>query len=185
MTCVCCHPVNPALRFQPSPDQKDAGGLADQPLDDEIRDGDAELGDIIVGKDPVDPRTHKMAPLPLPKLMTPAEYAKHCVTHLPYHPGCPFCLQARRPNSHHRRCASKTRTLPHVVADYGFLRCRDEDLVTMLVVYIRPWKLYWSTVCSVKGPEMSVAHSLAQLSKDCGLSHFTYKSDREPAIRSL
>ena len=169
----------------PSHDLVEDGGLADQPLDDEVHDEDADHGSIIVGKEPAKTCTHKVAPLPLPKLMTPAEYARHVVTHMPYHPGCPFCVMGRRPNSHHRRRPSKARAIPHVVADYGFLKCRDEDLVTMLVVYISPWKIYVSTVCDVKGPEFSVAHRVAQLFKECGRRHFSYKSDREPASRAL
>ena len=154
-------------------------------IDDEVKDEDADLDSVIVGKEPAPKKQPGMAPLPLPKLMTPAEFARHRLTHVPYHPGCPFCIMGRRPNSHHRRRRSKPRTIPHVVADYGFLRSNDDDLITILVVYIRHWRIYFSTVCDVKGPSPGVVRKLAQLFKDTGLSHFTYKSDREPAIRSL
>lgn len=150
-----------------------------------MQEDNADLGSIIVGTESVQSCRHSLAPLPLPKPMSPAEYAKHCATHMPHHPGRPFCVMGRRPNSHHRRLPSRNRTVTHVVADYGFLRCRDGDLVTMLVVDVRPWKVYFSTVCSVKGPELSVAHRLAQFVKDCGLRHFTFKSDHNAAVRSL
>ena len=117
--------------------------------------------------------------------MTPAEFERHRLTHLPYHPGCPCCRMGRRPNAHLRRRRSKPRTIPHVVADYGFLRSTDDDLITTLVVYIRPWRIYWATVCDVKGPSANVVKRLAQLYRDTGLTHFTYKSDREASVRSL
>ena len=138
------------MRFHPTPG--DGGGLAESELDDVVRDGDADIDDIIVGREPEGSCKHSMAPLPLQKMMSPAEYARHGVTYMPYHPGCPLCAMGRRPNTHHRRRRnSNARTLPHVVADYGFLRANDDDLTTMLVVYSRPWRMYFSTICSVKG----------------------------------
>ena len=154
-------------------------------LDGEVREEDADLDSVIVGKEPVAKCQPGIRPLPLPKLMTPAEYAVHRLTHLPYHAGCPFCVMGRRPNTHHRRRRANPRAIPHVVADYGFMRSTDDDLITMLVLYIRPWRIYYSTVCDVKGPSQNVVTRVAQLFRDVGLSHFTYKSDREPAIRAL
>ena len=40
-------------------------------------------------------------------------------------------------------------------------------------------------MCSAMGPGPHVAKRVAQLLKDCGLTHFTFQSDREPAIRAL
>ena len=37
----------------------------------------------------------------------------------------------------------------------------------------------------MKGPDPAVVKKVAQILKDCGLTHFTFKSDREASIRSM
>ena len=37
----------------------------------------------------------------------------------------------------------------------------------------------------MKGPDLPMVKRLAQFVRDCGLTRFVYKSDREPAIRAL
>ena len=80
---------------------------------------------------------------------------------------------------------STPRDIPLLVADYGFLRAYDDDLCTFLGVPVRPWKIYFATMVDLKGPEQTVVNRLARFIKDCGLTHFTYKSDGEAAIRAL
>ena len=70
-----------------------------------------------------------------------------------------------------------------MVADYGFLRSRDESVCPFLAIRVHPWKVFFALKCDVKGPDPRVTHRVAQLIRDCGLTHFAYKSDREAAIR--
>ena len=81
-------------------------------------------------------------PLKSPKPMTPAEKAVHDLTHLPYHPACPHCVMARRANVQHRKSHEGDRTIPLLVADYGYVRnYEDEILATVLVVRLYPYNL--------------------------------------------
>ena len=61
-----------------------------------------------------------------PNEMSPTEWARHKVTHLPYHCSCPHCVAGKKPNLHHRR-SGPCRRLPHVDADYGYLRDSAAD----------------------------------------------------------
>ena len=84
---------------------------------------DALLDDPIFGPDEtkalrIQERTRV---LPEPKEMTPAHWARHRNTQLPFHNGCKYCLAGRRPNTHHRASKSK-RSIPLLCGDYGFLR---------------------------------------------------------------
>ena len=72
-----------------------------------------------------------------------------------------------------------------MVADYGFLRARDEAVSTFLGLCVRPWKIFSAIQCKVEGTDPLVVKRVAQVIKGCGLVHFSYKSDREPAIRAL
>ena len=94
--------------------------------------------------------------------MTSAQYANHCLTHLPYHPGCAYCVAGKRNNSHHRRVKS-LRTLPHVVADYGFLRdSNTEDTLPILVVRIWQFKMYFVCAVDLKGPNIDTVLRLSR-----------------------
>ena len=55
--------------------------------------------------------------LSTPPSMTPAQKAKHNLTHLPYHAGCPICVATRRHNSHHLKSHEQERNIPLLVAD--------------------------------------------------------------------
>ena len=91
--------------------------------DDPVEQDKAFFGDPIIGHDVVyDPEKGPGALLadilPAPKGMTPAAWARHCVTHLPYDPTCPYCVACRRPSSHHRATHEADRTVPQLVGDY-------------------------------------------------------------------
>ena len=160
--------------------------------DGEINADEVLLGDPIVGVEEVrfeegrgfgarEPRA-----LPAPKQPTEAQRAKHNLTHLNYETWCPFCVAGRRNNSHHRPSHESSRSVPLVVADYAFLRNQsDEDVATVLVVKILPYKIFFSCVVDAKGVDNDVVQRLAQLFKDLGLVHFVYRSDKEPAIRAM
>ena len=49
------------------------------------------------------PGTIGVEPLAIPPDMTPAQWAKHAVSHLPYHPGCRCCVAARKWDHKHPR----------------------------------------------------------------------------------
>ena len=124
-------------------------------------------------------------PMSSPREMTPAEWAQHRITHLPYNGACPHCLAGKRNNLPH--CRSRTeRKLPHLVADYCYLRDSVSDVtLTTLVVYILPFRIYFSTVVDAKGPTPMVVKRLSRLVREIGLTHYTYRSDRELALRNL
>ena len=73
-----------------------------------------------------------------------------------------------------------------MVGDYGFVRdSRDEDLTTLLVLRLYPYKLIFAMVVTAKGPDPLVVTRIARLLADFGLVHFAYRSDKEPAIVSM
>ena len=120
-----------------------------------------------------------------PKEMTPEAFAQHCLTHLPYDDACWYCAATRKPNAQHRRSPGG-RTIPLLVADYGFLTEEaTQESVPYLAVQIRPWRLVFATVVDSKGVDQNVIRRLAQSISDVGLTHFAYRSDREPAIRKM
>lgn len=147
----------------------------------EAKEEDAVWGELICGKC----EEPQVQVLSSPKSMTKEEFAKHVVTHLPYHPACPHCVAGKRCNSHHRS-KPQVRKIPLVSADYGFLRDESsQELTTFLVIAVRPWRLYFACVCDIKGPEPHVVQRIAHWFRQIGLSHYAYRSDREPAIRAM
>ena len=125
----------------------------------------ADLDDPIVGVDRVlfdenGPSALPAQPLASPPTMTPSEFLKHCLTHLPYHPGCPICAASRRPNTQHGKSNEASRTIPFLAADYGFIRSSLDDKADMqpvLVLRVLPYKLLFSSIVPVKGLGVDVA----------------------------
>ena len=108
------------------------------------------------------------------------------MSHLPYDPGCEICVACRRPNTQHRTLKDSERTVPLMVGDYCFPKHSDDsDPLTCLVIRVRPYKLYLCMKVSAKGRDPAVVHRLARFIKEVGLTHFTYRSDREPAILAM
>ena len=162
--------------------------------DDEAVDLElAMLDDPIVGVERVladehGPGALAPKPLPTPPSMTPAAFHRHCLTHLPYHPGCPICAASRRPNTQHRRSHEHDRVIPLLVGDYGFVRSSldsKELIQNLLVLRILPYKLLYAAIVPVKGLDQTVARHIATFIKDAGLVHFSYRSDQEHSITSL
>ena len=122
----------------------------------------AVMNDPIVGHGPVLLDEHgegarAATPLTSPKSMTAVEKEIHDLTHLPYHPGCPFCVMGRRPNTQHRRSHEGDRDVPLLVADYGYVRnSEDEVLATVLVIRIYPDRRFFATLVDPKGPDDAV-----------------------------
>ena len=149
------------------------------------------MGDRIVGVENVTLDNHgpgaiDIKPMATPPEMTPAEWAKHALTHLPYHPGCSICRACKMPNTAHVKSHEADRTIPLLVGDYAFCRdSKDEGLATILVLRLFPYRLTFAFVVAAKGPDVLVISRLAKLITDCGLVHFAYRSDREPAIVAM
>ena len=152
MTCrssCCSPPVSPPLLCpvvgtgarMPGDDAEDVLG-DDVPVDKKH----VAIGEHIIGEDVLlDPDSGPGAlqpiALPAPKGMTPAAWAKHCLTHLPYDANCPFCVACRRANSHHRTSHESERQIPLLVADYCIIKeSSDTENITILVMRLYPYK---------------------------------------------
>ena len=88
-------PASPGAQPAQAPDE-----------DEEVDFKYAMVRDPIVGveitiSDENGPGAREPIPLKSPDSMTPAQREKHNLTHLPPHPGCPFCAQNRTPNVGH------------------------------------------------------------------------------------
>ena len=160
-------------------------------IDEQVQQQDVLWGEPIVGVEQVTldengPGARDATAPITPKAPTRAQRERHFLTHLPYAAWCPFCVAARRPNSHHQHSHEHERELPLLVADYGFLRDeQDQDMVSMLVIKVYPYKLVFATVVDVKGPDPAVVDRVARFIKESGLVRFSYRADREPAVQSL
>ena len=165
----------------------------DKEDDEEVDPKSAVLGEPIVGVERVvydedtGPGAIPARPLPIPTSMTDAQRAIHDLTHLPYDPGCEICASNRRPNTQHRTLRhDDQRTIPLMVGDYCFPKhAEDTETLTVLVVRVYPYKLMMCCVVPGKGRAPSVVQRLARFIKECGLTHFVYRSDREPAITAM
>ena len=162
----------------------------DVPGESDITFEDAMLDDYIYGPDASvaakdGKSVHKPKLLPAPGEMTEAEFAEHKATHVKYDSRCPFCLAARRPNAQHQQSASE-RTIPILHSDYCFLRdSLSEDLLTVLVMYVKPYRTYMALPVDVKGPDALTIRRIARLLRANGLSHVVVRNDREPALRAV
>ena len=152
----------------------------------------AVLGEPIIGvervvyDDETGPGAIPARPLPTPKSMSVAQRAIHDLTHLPYDPGCEICVSSRRPNTHHRSLHGGERSVPLVVGDYCFPKHSEESTtLTVLVVRVYPYKMFMCCVVPAKGRFPEVVRRLARFIKECGLTQFVYRSDREPAITAM
>ena len=78
-------------------------------LDPDYEEGDVLLEEQIVGVDnSKDLRAKdRVRPLAEPKDMTAEQWARHSLTHLPFHPACPFCVAGKRANTPHRKSTAE------------------------------------------------------------------------------
>ena len=150
---ICGLPLSP---LSATDSEGAAGGVA---VDEFVDMKDAVTNDPIVGTESVTltehgPGARVPAALPSPQRMTPAEEARHWLTHMPYHPGCELCVQCRRPNSHHRTSLQDSRSIPLLVGDYCFPKGQqDDETITVLVLKLYPYKLFFSCIVASKGPD--------------------------------
>lgn len=161
--------------------------------EDEVIDSRmAMLGEPIIGiervvyDDVTGPGALAARPLNSPKGMSAVKRAIHDLSHLPYDPSCEICVSSRRPNTHHRSLGQSEREIPIMVGDYCFPKHSEEvDPITVLVIRVYPYKLFLCCVVPSKGREPRVVERISGFIKECGLTQFTYRSDREPAIVAM
>ena len=169
-------------------DELEIGALAEKDVDPKM----ALMGEPIVGTETVTwdegkgPGAIPARPLPSPKEMSVAQRRIHDITHLPYDPGCGICVSCRRPNSHHRTVKNSERTIPLLVADYGFPENSDDDnTMTLIILRVYPFNIYMCCAVPGKGRDPQVVARIMRFIKETGLTHFAYRSDREPAITAM
>ena len=144
-------------------------------------------GEGIVTLDEHGPGALQPKQVPGPKEMSMAERERHFAAgHLPYDPRCEICTSCKRPNAPHVKGHEAERTIPLLVGDYGFVKDgADDENVTVLVLKLYPYRLIFACVVPSKGSDPLVVARLCRFIQECGLLHFAYRSDREPAIVSL
>ena len=157
-------------------DQSGGGVVGD---DEEVDRSLAMTGEPIIGMDRIvyddetGPGALAARPLPSPKGMSIAQRAVHDLTHLPYEPSCEICVSCRRPNTKHKCAHSSERLIPLLVGDYAFPKHSDEaDTLTLLVIRVYPYKIYFCCVVPSKGRHPAVVSRLQRFICECGLTHF-------------
>ena len=127
--------------------------------------------------------------IPEPKAPPIEAQRRHNLTHWPYAPWCPHCVMGRRLNSPHfqARRGDQTRSLPLLVLDYCFVRNeQDQDLVTVLVGKLYPYRRTFACVVDTKGGTDGYAvDRLAEFIRTSGITRFVYKTDQESSVKHL
>ena len=143
-------------------------------------------GDELITLDEHGPGAIQPKHIPGPKEMSRAERETHFAAgHLPYDPRCEICTSCKRPNTPHTKSHESDRTIPLLVGDYGFIKdSSDADNATVLVLKLYPFKLIFACLVPSKGSDPLGVARLSRFITECGLLHFAYRSDREPAIVS-
>ena len=184
-------PVSPLISKSSKAKEGSIEGVGDL-AEEELDPKSVAVEDLIVGEDVVTlgediPGAIGPKQGPAPKEMSAAEREKHFAAgHLPYGPRCEICVQCKRPNLPHPKSNESKRTIPLLVGDYGFTKDgSDDENATILVLKLHPFKLTVARLVSEKGSDPLVATRLRRFVMECGLVHFAYRSDREPAIASL
>lgn len=119
---------------------------------------------------------------------SPAEYDKHCATHLPYRNWCPICVQAKRKNPAPKKSKDedKHRHIPVISMDYMYLNEKsDEANCPILVIHDSHSEGVWAVFSKRKGDNSYVIKRVIGIIKRLGYSKIVLKSDQEPALRQL
>ena len=161
-------PENDPPLCQPCADQGGAG-LFDY---DPVLPGQEAIGDLLTvgkGEDALPRRSAKTGmpgmprPLPSPKGPTRAERDLHNLTHAPFAVWCPYCVSGKRHNHHHLRRGNSS-TLPMLPADYAYYG--EDDLVTILVMHVKPYGVMFACVADAKGPTPNMGAYSCRMDKD-------------------
>ena len=148
---------------------------------------DPIVGEELITLDENGPGVLTPKAIPAQKEMSTMKRERHFTNgHLPYDPRCEICVRCKRPNAPHLKAHESERAIPLLVGDYGFIKDGvDEENATILVMKLYPYKLMFACRVSGKGSDPLVVARLCRFIMECGLLHFAYRSDREPAIVSL
>ena len=163
-------------------------GLEEEELDPKsVTVKDLISGEGIVTLDEHGPGAIQPKEIAAPREMSTAERERHFAAgHLPYDPRCEICSSCKKPNVPHVKSHESERTIPLLVGDYAFMKDgADDENVTVLVMKLYPFKLFFACVVPSKGSDPLVVARLCRFIQECGLLHFAYRSDREPSIVSL
>ena len=118
------------------------------------------------------------------KLHVPSkeEFAKHCLTHIPYRSWCPICVQSKKRNPSHARI-KQGRGVPVFSIDYMFLN-GDEYLSYPVVVMTESESGgIWSIPVMRKGNYSEyVSKRLSNIIEKVGYAKCVIKCDQEPAM---
>ena len=126
-----------------------------------------------------------------PNLPTPEERARHLVDHMPYAAWCRSCVAGKGKADPHFLKTSDDLGVQGVACDYCFMGDTIEsDKATDKCLPILVHKFYgdrWvsARVVPHKGPETYAVKATVDDLMQAGFAKFTYKSDGEPAIKSL
>ena len=183
-------PVSPLITLNES-SKIDGNALADLE-EEELDPNSVTVNDLISGEgmvtlDENGPGALQPKQIPGPKEMSKLERERHFAAgHLPYDPRCEVCTSCKKPNAPHLKGHEAERTIPLLVGDYGFVKdAADDENITVLILKLYPYKLIFACVVPSKGSDPLVIARLCRFIQECGLLHFAYRSDREPAIVSL
>ena len=138
--------------------------------------------------DPPAPHESARPAKPLPEVPEPSpdEVARHMLTHLPFRRWCKWCVMARKLNLPHKTLPPFSRASPLFVCDYAFLKHNeDERFLTVLIGRAYPSRAMFAVPCHQKGPDEHATKRLASLFRACGMTHFSFMSDQEGAVRTM
>eukprot|EP00972_Heterocapsa_arctica_P115221 16446627-Heterocapsa_arctica.AAC.1 len=121
----------------------------------------------------------------LPRAPSELERERHALTHLPFAPWCPACVQGRGRDDGHRQVS--LRGLPLVQWDYSFLRSADPEdrLVPILLGYVMGTGYGYAGAALGKGVTANkelVRDAMSFLSEIGLTGDLRLRSDGEPAI---
>ena len=138
--------------------------------DAEVADADdvGQGGDELVNAKDIDTEDAQQ-PKTLPNVTGPTDHEieLHNATHLPYRSWCRWCVFSRKPNPRHIRSYYSNRDVPLLVGDYCFIRdSRDEELLTLFIGRMYPFKSLVIIPCAQKGADDYAISRLANFIKN-------------------
>ena len=84
------------------------------------------------------------------------------------------------------RASKVESTIPLMALDYCYVRdAVDQDVTTVLVARVFPWRMTFAIVVDMKGRDESAIKRLAHFIKACGLTQFSVRCDQERSILAL
>ena len=101
--CLCC-PLRPSTTGTDPGADDSYEKPSDAPI--LVDSGSAAAAAAVIDDDTMEAdgqEAHVPRGIPAPAEPSPAEVARHNLTHYPYRSMCPHCMASRRPNTHHRR----------------------------------------------------------------------------------